>query len=231
MNDLRASVTAGLRRVGFEAAAATGFIGAARANYDKFVAFHQALRVNGGITATNADGQQFGDFFGDGEKSRHGFEGAAAIVGVETGDNDTLAEIGELGADVHDFFAKELRFVDANDFRARLQLVHDFSGLGDVVRGDAEAGVGDNFVCGKTRVDGWLEDLNALTGESGAPQPTNEFLALAGKHRANNDLDPTHVALDDIHALSPMLRLASCANQNASKPFPQGLKPSKSQAL
>src|ERR1700679_3147193 len=31
----------------------------------------------------------------------------------------------------------------------------------------------------------------------------NEFLALAGKHWADDDLDPAHVALDDIHA-SPL---------------------------
>jgi hypothetical protein len=207
MNDLRASVTAGLGRVGLETAAATGLICAACANHDEFVALHQALCVNGRIPAANADGQQFSDFFSDGQKTRHGFERPATIVGIETSDNDALTEVGELGAHVHHFFAQELCFVDADNFGAWLQFVHDFSGLGDVVRWDAESGVGNDFVCGKTGVDGGLEDLHALAGESGTPQPADEFFAFAGEHRANDNFDPTHVALHNIHALSPVLPL------------------------
>src|SRR5439155_2349698 len=107
-------------RVGFETAAAASFVDAATADNDEFFAFHQALRVNGGIAATDADGEELGDFFGDGEEAGHRFERAAAIIGVEPGDNDTLAEISELTADLDDAFAEKLRFVDADDFGARL---------------------------------------------------------------------------------------------------------------
>src|SRR5437879_2313979 len=60
--------------IGLEAAAAAGFIGAHRADDDEFFAFNQALCVNRGITAADADGKQLGDFFGDGEEARHRLE-------------------------------------------------------------------------------------------------------------------------------------------------------------
>src|SRR6266849_3968811 len=67
--------------IGLEAATAAGFVSAHRANNDQLFAFHKALGVNRGIAAAHTDGQQLGDFFGDGEEARHRFEGAAAIIG------------------------------------------------------------------------------------------------------------------------------------------------------
>ncbi len=105
--------------IGLEAAAAAGFVRAHCADDDQLFAFDEALGVNRGIAAADADGQQLGDFFGDGEEAGHGFERAAAVIGVEAGDDDALAEIGELGANIHHLIAKELRFVNADDFGAR----------------------------------------------------------------------------------------------------------------
>src|ERR1700730_17947223 len=203
MNHRRAGLAGGLGRIGFEAVAGASFVRAARADHDEFVAFYQALGVHGRVAAANTDGEQFGDFFRDGEKAGHGFEGRTPVIGVQSGDDHTFAEIGKLRADIHNFFPQELRFVDANDFGAWLKLLHDFGSLGDVVRGDAQAGMGDNFVGGVTRVDGGLEYLHALAGDSSAAKPADEFLALARKHWADHDFNPTHVALHDVHALSP----------------------------
>src|SRR5229473_4733852 len=124
-------------RIGFKAAAAAGFVGAHGADNDQFFAFDKALGVNRGIAAADADGEKFGDFFGDGEEARHGFERAAAIIGIQAGNNDAFAEIGELGANIDYLVAKELRFVDADDFRARRKLFHDFGGFVHVVRRNA----------------------------------------------------------------------------------------------
>ena len=134
--------------------------------------------------------------------SAHRFERMAAVVGVEADDDDALTEIRELGADVYDFVAQELRFVDANHFRARGQFVQDFGGLGDVVGGNAQTGVRNDFVGGVALVNGGLEDLDALTRNLRAAQAADQFLALAGKHGSDDDFDPTHVAFDDVHGRS-----------------------------
>src|SRR6266436_1671287 len=188
--------------IGLEAAAAAGFVGAHGADNDQLFAFDEALGVNRGVAAADADGQQLGNFFGDGEEARHGFERAAAIVGVQAGDDDAFAEIGELGANIHYFIAEELRFVDADDFRARRQLFHDFGGIEHVVRGNAEARVRDDFVGGVALVDGRLEDLHSLARDLRAAQATDQLFAFTGKHRADDDFDPAHVAFDDVHGRS-----------------------------
>src|SRR5579864_6273722 len=48
-----------------------------------------------------------------------------------------------------------------------------------------------------------LEDLHALPSNFRASQPSDQFFALAGKHRPDNHFDPAHIALDDIHEFSP----------------------------
>jgi hypothetical protein len=42
--------------------------------------------------------------------------------------------------------------------------------------------------------------LHALARNFGAAQAANQFLAFAGKHRADDDFDPAHVAFDNVHA-------------------------------
>src|SRR5260370_19685377 len=100
-NELRA-VLLFLREsgIGLEAAAAAGFVGAHGANDDQLFAVDKALGVNRGVAAADADREQLGDFFGDGEEARHRFEGAAAIIGVQAGDDDAFAAIRELGANI-----------------------------------------------------------------------------------------------------------------------------------
>src|SRR5216684_4521821 len=65
------------------------------------------------------------------------------------------------------------------------------------VRGD--------FVGGVTFVDGWFEDLHALPRDLCAAQTADQLFALAGKHRANDDFDPAHIAFDDVHDDSSIL--------------------------
>src|SRR5271155_4523060 len=59
-------------------------------------------------------------------------------------------------------------------------------------------------VLGVTLVNDGLENLHALLGNFGAAQPANQLFALARKHRPDDHFDPTHVALDDVHASSPL---------------------------
>src|SRR5580693_5584896 len=63
----------------------------------------------------------------------------------------------------------------------------------------------DDAVLGIALVNDGLEDLHTLFGDFGAAQAANQFFALAGKHRSDNDFDPTHIAFDDIHRVSPLV--------------------------
>src|SRR6266853_1768906 len=205
--------------IGLEAAAAAGFVGAHGANDDQLLAFDEALGVNRGVAAANTNRQQLGDLFGDGEKARHRFERAATVIGVQAGNDDAFAEIGELGANIHYLIAKKLRFVDADYFRAWRKFFHDFGGFEDVVRRNAEAGVRDDFVGGIAFVDGRLDDLQTLARDFRAAQTADQLFTLAGKHRANDDFDPAHIPFDDVHDDSFNFRQRSC-NQNTRHSAP-----------
>src|SRR5690348_14524434 len=58
--------------IGLEAATAARFVHSRGANDDKLFALDEALRVHGGIAAAYADGEQLGDFLGDGQEAGHG---------------------------------------------------------------------------------------------------------------------------------------------------------------
>src|SRR6266852_2799212 len=187
--------------VGLEAAAAAGFVHAGGTDDDQLFAFDKTLRMHRGIAAAHANGQQLDDLFRDGQQARHRLEGTPAVIRVETRDDDTLAEVGKLRAHIDDFVPKELRFIDAYYFRAWLHLLHDLGSLHNIVGGNTQAGVRDDFVGGVAFVNGGLENLHALAGDFGAAKATDQFFALAGKHRADDYFDPAHIALDDVHAV------------------------------
>src|SRR6267143_3805414 len=205
--------------IGLEAAAAAGFVCSHRTNDDQLFTFDEALGVDSGIAAADANGKQLGDFLGDGKEARHGFERAAAIIGIQTGDDHALAEIREFGANIHDLIAKELRFVDADDFRARRQLFHDLGSFEHVVRRNAQARMRHDLVGGVTLVDGRLEDLHTLARDFRAAQPPDQLFALAGKHRADDDFDPAHIAFDDVHGRSSQNQLSVFSSQYPVKNF------------
>src|SRR5690348_10360650 len=75
-----------------EAAPAARFVHAGGANDDELFAFHKPLRVNRGIAAANADREQLGDFLGDGQQTGHRLERAAAVVGIQPGNNNRSEE-------------------------------------------------------------------------------------------------------------------------------------------
>src|SRR4029077_6098020 len=115
-----------------------------------------------------------------------------AEVGVQTGDDYPLAQVRQLVADVDYFFTQELGFVDADDFGAGVHLFHDFRGFGYVVGGDAQAGVGDDFVRGAALGDGRLKDLDALAGDFRTAEAADEFFTFAGEHWTDDYFDPAH---------------------------------------
>src|SRR5580700_8212282 len=134
-HELRTGIFFPLRksRVWLETTAAPRLVHSTGTHYDKLFAFHKPLCVYRRIAAPHANSKQLGDLFSNGEKPWHRFERAAAVVRVESGDDDALSQIGELSANVNDLFTQKLRLVDANDFGPRGKPFHDFGGFGDVI--------------------------------------------------------------------------------------------------
>src|ERR1035441_7226237 len=84
-----------LRYTGLEASAAARFVHIGSAHHDEVVRPAQALRMLGGIAAAHADGERLGDGFGLRQQVRDGGERAAEVVGIEAGDDDLFAAVGE----------------------------------------------------------------------------------------------------------------------------------------
>src|SRR5260370_2029783 len=169
---------------------------------NEVLATDKPLRGKRGIAALPAERQKVCDFVNDGEETWHGFKRAAAIIGIQTSDDHAFAEIRELGANIHYLIAKELRFVDADDLRARRQLFHDFGCFEHAVRRNAEARMRHDFGGSVAFVDGRLEDLHALARELRATQAAAQLLPFAGKNRAHADFDPAHIAFYYVHGCS-----------------------------
>ncbi len=55
-------------------------------------------------------------------------EGPAHVVGVEAGNDDLLAAVGELGGHLHQILAIEVRFVDAHHLGAPVEPGEDLAG-------------------------------------------------------------------------------------------------------
>ena len=77
------------------------------------------------------------------------------------------------------WFAEELRFINSYYFRARLQFLHDFRRLQDVVGRNAQSRVRHDFVGRISDINRRFEYLHALPGKFCSAQPANKFLALS----------------------------------------------------
>src|SRR5271156_6349630 len=170
-----------LGKLRLETTAAARFIHSAGADDDQFFRGHDALGVHGGISAAHADGEKLGDFLGNGEQAGHWLERAAQEIGVETGDNNALAELGEAGAVRDDAFTEELGLINAHDFGARGDLFQDVGARADELGRDLQAGVRDDAVLRVALINHRLENLHALPADFGARQGPGPFLALAWK--------------------------------------------------
>src|SRR5580658_10586891 len=129
--------------------------------------------MHGRISAANANSQQLGDFFRDGQQARHGLEGASHKIRVEAGDNHSLAEIGHFGANIEQAFAEKLAFVDADNFGARLHFFKNIFGGANQIGSKLESRVRDDPASRVALIDDGLENLHALPRDFSPPQPSN----------------------------------------------------------
>src|SRR5207237_4231189 len=77
----------------------------------------------------------------NGQEFRHGMKGTAKIVGIQSGNDDALSHVGESDNEFDDRVTEELRFVDADDLGAEIDLRSEERRVG-------EGGGGDGWGCG-----------------------------------------------------------------------------------
>ena len=126
-----------------------------------------------------------------------GPERQPAVVGVETRDDDAAAGARQRLHDAHDLGAEELRLVDTDDVERLGQLGH-VAGVTDGHAAHPQARVGDDVGGVEPVVDRRLEHRDRLAGDLGPPEAPHQLLALAGEHRAADDLEPA--ACHRVHA-------------------------------
>ena len=156
--------------------------------YDEFLAGGEAVAVVGEVAAADADGVDFLDIFGDGHQTGHRAEGLPEKVGVQAGDDDADAAVGERLGDFNDAFVKKLGFVDTDDLHVGGDVQHPGRRLDRGAR-DGRGVMGYDIEVRITLIDGRLENLDFLLGELGAFEPADQFFRLAGEHGAADDFD------------------------------------------
>src|SRR5947209_8835109 len=91
-----------------KAAAATGFIHAARAHCDALFRFESALRVVGWLAAAHADGVRLRYVFGDCKKLRHWLERFSGVVLIQPRYDNSYASTSEFVHGGDEFLVEEL---------------------------------------------------------------------------------------------------------------------------
>ena len=170
------------------AVAAERLIGIFFSQQDQLLALGQAVGVVREVAAFHADGMDFLDVFGDGQKGRHRAEGLSKVVRIQAGDDDADAPVREGLADFDEGLVEELGLVDADD----ADVICDFQHLrrvGNRLGADAVEVVGDDVLGRIAVVDGRLEDGDFLVRELGPAEPADQLLGLAGEHRTADDFD------------------------------------------
>jgi hypothetical protein len=133
--------------------AASGFIESSSADDDELLAVAETLSVDGGSSANHANGEELGDFVGQGHKDGDGAEGLVGEGGIEAGEDDALAEVNEFHGEVGDAGVEKLDLVKANDVD-----VMDAAGCEEL--GFEAFGGWCNYRC--------IMGLGAMTGDGGA---------------------------------------------------------------
>jgi hypothetical protein len=122
----------------------------------------------------------------------HRAEGLAAKIGVGPCQDDPPPAARERGHEGDDPLVEKLRFVDGNYVRRRIDLLPDLEGrVGWNRLNGATVMTGDRVNARIPLVQVRLEDLDALARDDRAAYATYELLALAAKHHAGNDFDPS----------------------------------------
>jgi hypothetical protein len=134
------------RHARLKAAPAARLVHSAGAHYDQVVRLHQPLGMLGGIAAAHADGQRFGDRFGQAQQFRHGRKRAAHVVGIQAGDEHLLSAVGKMRRDLDQVWSEKVRFIDAHHFGPGIQMRQNVGGGLNGLRLHAQIVMRNDFV-------------------------------------------------------------------------------------
>jgi hypothetical protein len=126
----------------------------------------------------HANGEQLGDFFGDGKQAWHRLEGAPEVIRVQAGDDHSLACVSHAHANIDQALPKELPFINSHHFRARLNFLEDLRRRLHDLRRKLEPGMRDDVGLSVSLINDRFEYLDALPGDLGALQSPDQFFAL-----------------------------------------------------
>src|SRR5262245_60905901 len=177
-----------------ETASAARFISVGGADHHALAALYQPLRISRRAAASYADGPRLGYVFGDGQQQRHRLERASEVIYIQTGDDHSLALIGQNVRHSDQVVVEELPFVNAHDVSVDLDRGQNLVGRFDRLRRDLHLRVRNDVLIRIAQIDRWLEYLNLLSRDLRPSETANQFLALAAEHRPGDDLDPARIA-------------------------------------
>lgn len=189
------------RDAGLEAAATAGFVKSIGSDEDEVGRFDEALGVLCRVATAHADGEGFGDRFGEGEEFRDGRKGAAQIVCVEPGNDHLFTGIGELLDNLNEFGAHEVGLIDAHYLGSPVEFGENFRSVCNDFRFEPRVCVGDNFVGRVALINDRFEDLNPTARDHGTAKAADEFFTFPGEHGATDDFNPAGVIYEKVHAI------------------------------
>ncbi len=130
----------------------------------------QALGAAGRLAANRADGIEFGHFLGNRHQHRNYAKGFSPEVCVQASHDDPQAPVGKRLHRCEQFAVKELRLVNGNNRRVRLQLRRKKPGTGYLYGGNVAVIVtADASGFTKSIIKTVLEDLHLSPGDDRAP--------------------------------------------------------------
>ncbi len=183
--------------------AAAGFVELGSAdNNDRVVivgrfAVDEALGAAGGFTANHADGIELVHAFGLSHECGHAAKGFAAKIGIEPGNQDADAAVGQFLHYADNFVIEELGFIDPYDGGFGFDVGEDIGGPLNGQGVELAAGMGGDFFYMITVINDGFENLDILPGDGSPAQPADQFIGFATKHRAGNDFNRSCMVLHE----------------------------------
>ena len=100
---------------GFEVSATAGFVDSSGSNNNELLALPEALSVDCRLAADHTDGRELGHLICECHEVGDGAKRFVGKGGVQSGEDDALAEMDEFKGERDDVGIEELNLVDADD--------------------------------------------------------------------------------------------------------------------
>jgi len=169
------------------------------------LAVDHALRAAGGRSAYHADSLQLVHHLGLGHEGGHWAERLASEIGVEAGDDDAKAILGQPLGKLDQAAVEELAFVDCHHSRIRLDEGLNFRGVGHRHGRIERAVMLGHLARGVSQVDLGFENLHVLARDLCSSDAPDKLFGLAGEHTAAYHFDPAAGVVPGVWTQRPLV--------------------------